>query len=461
MLNHRFIPNSTEEIKNKMLNEIGIKSVDEIYEEIPKELRFNGKLNLPQEPKSEAEVSDLITDMLGKNKNPDEYICFLGAGCYDHYQPALVSEVMGRSEFLTAYTGTEVVDHGKFQAIFEYQSMIGDLVDMDVVGAAVYDGFTAAGDAILMASKITERKEILLPEVMDPDKLSVVKNYIGNWFNITFVKMDKKTGTLDTKDLASKLSSDIAAVYIENPNYFGVVETKVKEISKMVHENGAILIAGFNPISLGVLAPPGEFGADIACGEGQPLGHPMALGGTRLGILACKNEPKFVDALPMLMVGILRTPVHGERAYTSHPMSRKIFYSTREEARSFSGTSSFLLAIGSAVYMALLGPEGIREIGMSNIQKAYYAMRRISQIDGIKIPYLGSPHFNEFLVDFSETGKNVSEVNKALLKRGILGGKDLSKQFPEMGQVALYCVTEKRKQSEIDLLVEALKEIVT
>jgi glycine dehydrogenase subunit 1 len=456
---HRFIPNSSPGVREEMLAEIGVDSVDEIYEEIPPELRFTGELKLPRAPLSEAEVARIIKAALEKNTTAD-YLCFVGAGCYDHYSPALLAEVMGRSEFLTAYAGIEVTDHGRFMAMFEYQAMMGDLLEMDVVGSAVYDGSTASGDALQMASRITGRREIVLTQNIDPDRLKVMLNYVGSWFDVVYVKDDPTTGTVDLDDLREKVSESTAAVYIENPGYLGVVQTRPTEISHIAHDKGALLIVNVNPASLGVLAPPGQYDADIVCGEGQPLGLPMACGGTRLGILACKNEHNFVYSLPMLMVGILRTEVPGERAYTWHALFDEIFYGTREEARSISGTSSFLMALGAGVYLALLGPNGMRELGTANMQKAAYAMKRLDSLSGVKAPVFSGPHFNEFLVDFNATGKTVAEINRALLERKILGGKDVSSEYPELGQVALYCVTENRSQAEIDLLVHTLGEVI-
>ena len=457
---HRFIPNSSPGVREEMLAEIGVSSVEEIYEEIPAELRFKGELSLPRDPLSEADVARVVTSILEKNRTTADYLCFVGAGCYDHYSPALLSEVMGRSEFLTAYAGIEVTDHGRFMAMFEYQSMMGDLLDMDVVGSAVYDGATASGDALQMASRVTGRRELVLTQNIDPDRLKVMLNYIGSWFDVTYVRDDPVTGTVDLDELREKVSEKTAAVYIENPGYLGVVQTRPEEISRIAHDKGALLIVNVNPASLGVLAPPGQYGADIACGDGQPLGLPMACGGARLGILACRNEHKFVHSLPMLMVGILRTEVPGERAYTWHALFDRIFYGTREEARSISGTSSFLMALGAGVYMALLGPKGMRDLGVANMQKAAYAMSHLNSLAGVKAPVFGGPHFNEFLVDFSGTSKTVAEINRALLARGILGGKDVSTELPELGQVSLYCVTENRTQSEIDRLVRTLDEVI-
>lgn len=456
---HRYIPNSAPGVRQAMLDVIGVASVDEIYEEIPETVRFSGSLDLPGRGLSEAEVARAITGLLARDRPTSDYLSFLGAGCYAHYSPAILREVIARSEFLTSYHGLEVTDHGRFLAIFEYQSMMGDLLEMDVVGAAVYDGSTAAGDAIAMASRITGRRELLVPRLMDPDRLAVMRNYAGAWLDVTFVEADPATGTLDLGDLRAKVSDRTAAVYLENPTYLGAIEVACAEVGEVAHAAGALLIANVNPASLGVLAPPGRYGADIACGDGQPLGLPLAGGATRLGIIACRNERRFVHALPMVMVGILPTRVPGERAYTWHTLFEHIFYGERESARSFSGSSSFLMAIAAAVHMAMLGPSGMVQLGRANMQKAAYAARRIGSLPGLRAPVFEAPFFNEFLIDFRDTGRTVRQVHAALRERDILGGKDVSREFPDLGEVALYCVTEQHTLDDIERLVGALEEV--
>lgn len=456
---HRFIPNSAPGVREEMLAEIGIESVDEIYEEIPEAVRFTGSLDLPAAGLPEAEIVRRVGSLLARNRTTSDFLSFLGAGCWPHYSPAIVREVIGRSEFLTSYHGLEVTDHGRFLAIFEYQSMMADLLEMDVVGAAVYDGSTAAGDAIQMASRITGRRELLVPRLMDPERLAVLRNYAGGWLEILPVQADPARGTLDLDDLRARVSGRTAAVYVENPAYLGAVETGCAEIAEIAHAAGALFVVGVNPASLGVLASPGSYGADIVCGDGQPLGLPQSAGAMRLGILACRNEPRLVHALPMLMVGVLPTIVPGERAYTWHTMFDHIFYGERESARSFSGSSSFLAAIAAAVHLATLGPRGMVELGRANMQKAAYAARRLGALPGLRAPLLEAPFFNEFLVGFEATGLTVAEVNAALRRRGILGGKDVSGEFPALGQSALYCVTEQHSLEDIERLVAALGEV--
>lgn len=458
---HRYIPNSAPGIREEMLKEIGIEDVEQIYEEIPEALRFTGKLNIPEEPLSEFDVANRIKTMLAKSKTTDELSSFLGAGCWPHYVPALCDEIIGRSEFLTAYAGADASDHGRYQAMFEYQSMMGDLLSMDVVSAPVYDGSTASGDAMHMASRATGRNEVVLPKTVSPDRLATITNYCDPWLQIQAVDYEPGTGQMNLEDLKSRISDRTAAVYIETPSYLGFIETQCEEIRQIAHENGALLIACVNPASLGLLAAPGEYGADIACGEGQPLGGHMQCGGATLGILGCNDAERFLELMPSFLSGISSTLVEGEYAFSWHTLWDRMLYATRAKAKSFTGSSSWLWGIAAAVYMALMGPEGMKQLGQVNMEKAYYAMELLSGIKGVKAPVFASPHFNEFVVSFERNGKTVREINEALFKEGILGGKDLSGEFPELGQSALYCVTEAHTKDGIEALAKTLERIVS
>lgn len=457
---HRYIPNTAPGVREAMLKEVGFADVDQIYEEIPEEIRFTGELDIPKDPVSEFEVAKRIKAMLAKNKTTDELLCFVGAGCWSHYVPALCGEIIGRSEFLTAYAGAESTDHGRYQSVFEFQSMMGDLFAMDVVGAPVYDGPSASADAVQMAWRVVGRSELLVPKITSPDRLAPIRLYSDPWLDVKEVEFHPETGQLDLDDLRGKISTQTAAVYIENPTYFGVIEAQCEEIGQIAHENGALFVACVDPTSLGILAPPGEYGVDIACGEGQPLGMHMTCGGATLGIMACRDEERFLGAMPSFMVGLTKTVVEGEFAFSWHTLFDRLVFSARDKARSFTGTASWLWAISAAVYMALLGPEGMRQLGEVNMQKAYYAMDLLSGIKGMKAPVFSAAHFNEFLVNFDGTGKTVAEINQALLTHGILGGKDISGEFPQFGESALYCVTEVHSKEDVDRLAEALEEIL-
>ncbi|MFC2028816.1 aminomethyl-transferring glycine dehydrogenase subunit GcvPA [Chloroflexota bacterium] len=457
---HRFIPNSAPGVRDEMLKATGYKSVEEIFEEIPEELRFNGDLDLPKEPVSEMEVGRRIEHSLSKNRTTQELLSFLGAGSWLHYVPALCAEITGRSEFLTAYAGGDWADHGRYQAMFEYQSMIGDLLAMDVVSAPVYDGTTAAGDALHIASRATGRREILIPSTISPNTLSTIKNYSDPWLDLKKIDHDPRTGIMDLEDLKGKLSTNTAAVFVENPSYLGFIEEQCEEISHLAHESEALLIASINPVSLGLLAAPGDYGADIACGEGQPFGMTQSCGGATMGILAVNDSDRFLNLLPSFLVGISDTIVPGELAFSWHTLWDRMLYTTRDHARSFTGTSSWLWGISAAVYMSLLGFEGIKQLGKTNMQNTQYAIKILSKIPEIKTPIFSTMHFNEFVINFDGIGKTAKAINEELLKEGILGGKDLSIDFPDLGQSALYCVTEMHQKKDIDRLADVLSKII-
>ena len=453
-----YIPNSDPEIKKEMLKEIGVKRVEELFADIPERIRFRKRLELPS-PKSEYEVRRHIEGILSRNKTCSELTSFLGAGCWPHYVPAVCDEINSRSEFVTAYAGDVYSDLGRYQALFEFQSMIGELVAMDVVSYPWYDWGNVCGDAARMATMITDRKELLMPRTISPDRLSVIRAHCEDLADIKLVDNDPESGQLSLEDLRNKISKKTAAVYIENPTYLGFIETTGEEISEIAHSHGALSIVGVEPLSLGVLTPPGEYGADIVCGEGQPLGMHMYFGGALLGFLACRDVERFVSAVPHRLISITTTEQKEEWGFT-YVLPERTMFAAREKARSFTGTATALWAITAAVYLSLLGPQGIRELAEDIMQKSHYAMKRISEIRGIRVPIFKSPHFEEFIVNFNGTGRTVTEVNKALLDYGIIGGKNITEEFPELGETGLYCVTEIHSRADIDKLAAGLEEVV-
>jgi len=455
---HPYIPNSVPETKREMLKEIGVQSVEELFADIPERIRLKKKLQLPH-AKSEYQARRDIEAILSRNRTCGELISFLGAGCWPHYVPAVCDEINSRSEFLTAYAGDVYSDLGRYQAFFEFQSMIGDLVAMDVVSFPWYSWGSVCGDGARMAVMITDRHEILAPRTVSPDRLSVMRGHCEGLADFKLIKNDPESGQVDLEDLKSKTSSKTAAVYIENPAYLGFVESQGEEISEIAHDHGALFTVGVEPLSLGVLAPPGEYGADIVCGEGQPLGMHMNYGGGLLGFLACRDAERFVSAVPHRLITITTTERKGEWGFT-YVLPERTMFAARDKARSFTGTATALWAITAAVYLSLLGPNGVRELAEVIMQKSQYAMKRISEISGIKAPVFNSCHFEEFTVNLDGTGKTVSQVNKTLLNSGIIGGKDIAKEFPELGNTALYCVTEIHTKANIDKLAAALEEAV-
>jgi len=455
---HQYIPNSHPEVKKQMLESIGVKSVDELFAVIPDKLIFKNKLNLPNQT-SEPQVRRHVERILSRNRDSGEMLSFLGSGCWPHYVPTVCDEINSRSEFLTAYTGDAYSDLGRFQALFEFQSMIGDLVAMDAVTYPTYDWASAAGDALRMAAICTGRSNVLTPRTISPEKLSVITNYCRGVARTQFVNYDPVTGQMDVEDLKKKLSKETASVYIENPSYLGFIETHGNEIAEIAHEKGALLTVGVEPLSLGILAPPGEYGADIVCGEGQPLGLHPSFGGASLGFLACRDDEKFLSATGHRLVSIAATKRSGEWGFLFLLPERSMF-AARDKAACITGTGTLLWAITGAVYLSLLGPSGLRELAETIMKNTSYAMKRLSEVPGVRAPLFHSPHFEEFTVNFDGTSRTVGDFNKALLKYDILGGKDISKEFSELGRTAIYCTTEMHTKEDIDKLASTLSELM-
>ncbi len=456
---HPYIPNSVPTVKNQMLKEVGAKSVEDFFEDIPNKLRLEKNMNLPKPLLSEHSLRKHIEGILSKNKTCQEHLNFLGAGCWQHYVPAVCDEVNQRSEFLTAYAGEPYDDHGRFQALFEYASMMGELLNMDVVNVPTYDWLQAVATSIRMASRITGRREVLVSRTISADKLSKIRDYCKPEMEIKLLDYDCETGQQDLNSLEVEISLKTAAVYFENPSYLGFVEAHGYEISKITHDHGAMCIVGVDPISLGILTPPIEYGADIVCGDLQPLGMHIQFGGGHAGFIATRDEEKYVMEYPSRLFGIAPTSVEGEYGFGDVAYERTSF-ALREEGKEFVGTATALWGITVGVYLALMGPQGMQEIGEGIMQRSRYVMLQLSKIKGVKCPVFQSTHFKEFVVNFDGTGKTVPEINKALLKHKIFGGKDLTKEFPELGNSALYCVTEVHTKDDVDKLINALKEAV-
>ena len=458
---HPYIPNSVPAIKQEMMQEIGVKSIDELYADIPEKYRLKKPLNLP-EALSEFEVKKHVEALLSKNRTYSDMSVFLGAGCWPHYVPAVVKNIVQRSELLTSYTPYQPeISQGMLQALFEYQSMICELTGLEVANCSVYDWASALGEAARMAARLTRRNEILVPRIVHPERLSTLQVYaepLG--MKIKHVGYDKETGQMSLEHLKNKISDKTAAVYIENPSYLGFVETQVEEIGREAHAHGSLFIVGVDPTSLGILISPGDYGADVVVGEAQPLGNAMNFGGPLLGMFACRDDLRLIRQMPGRIIGMTKTMDGSRRGFCMALQTREQ-HIRREKATSNVCTNEALCAVASAVYMALLGPEGLRELGETIMCKANYAVHLLSKIDGVKAPVFKSAHFKEFTVNFDGTGLSVEDMHEKLLKREIQGGKDISKEFPELGETALYCATEIHSKEEIDHLATALEEILT
>ncbi len=456
---HPYIPVSVPAMRDAMLRSIGVRAVDELYADIPPALRLERPLRLPEPLASEHDLRRHVDALLARNTSASEALSFLGAGCYRHFVPAVCDEVNGRSEFLTAYGGEPYEDHGRFQALFEYSSMMGELLEMDVVSVPTFDGAQAAATALRMAGRITGRSRVLVPASTSPQRRSVIDNYVEGALEVAEVACDPDTGLLDLGDLRAKLSDDTAAVFMENQTYLGLIEAQAPEIVRLAHAGGALAVACVDPSSLGVVEAPGAYGADIACGDLQPLGIHMYFGGGQGGFIASPDQERFVAEYPSRLFGLTRTSVEGEYGFGDVAWERTSFQG-REQAREFVGTAAALWGITAGVYLALMGPQGMAELGETCMRLARYAAGRLSSIPGVRAPRFSGVPFKEFAVDFSGTGRSVAEINAALLEHGIFGGADLSEQFPELGQSALYCVTEVLTRDDIDRLADTLRRVL-
>lgn len=443
------------------MRQIGIGSIDELYTDIHEKYRLKDSLNLPKNGLSEFEVKKNVEALLSENRTCEEMPVFLGAGCWPHYVPAVVKEIVQRSELLTAYTPYQPeIAQGMLQALFEYQSMICELTSMEVSNCSMYDWASALGEAARMAARVKGRNEVLIPRIIHPERKETLAAYVEPaGISIETMSYDRKNGQINIEDLKEKISDKTAAVYIENPSYLGMIEEQVEEIVKEAHQHGALFIVGVDPTSLGILKPPGEYEADIVVGEAQPLGNPMNFGGPLLGIMACRGDMNLIRQMPGRVIG-LTTTIDGSKNGFCMALQTREQHIRREKATSNICSNEALCAVASAVYMALLGPEGMRELGETITYKANYAMQLLSEIDRVKTPVFTSAHFKEFTVNFDDAGLTAKEVNTKLLSCHIHGGKDISGEFPELGQTALYCVTEIHSKEEIEHLAEALNEIL-
>jgi glycine dehydrogenase subunit 1 len=457
---HPYIPNSAPGVQAQMLREVGATSMEDFYEDIPQELRFQGLLNLPEPLPSEYALRRHVESLLHKNTTTNQYLNFLGAGCYQHQVPAVCDEINQRGEFLTAYAGEPYDDHGRFQALFEYCSMMGELLEMDVVNVPTYDGFQASATALRMACRITGRNRVLLPDTLGRDKLSKIRDYLKPEIEIAWVDLDPQTGGMNLNHLESLLNSASAAVYIENPSYLGFLEIHSADITALAHRHDALAIVNVDPISLGVLAPPIRYGADIVCGDIQPLGMHMQYGGGQAGFIASRDDKKIVMQYPSRLFGISPTRVPGEYGFGDVAYDRTSF-AKREQGNEWVGTASALWGITAGVYLALMGPQGMKEIGEGILYRTRYAMQELGKIPGLRIGLFDAPFFQEFIINFDDTGRKAADINAALLEKGIFAGKDISQEFPWLGESELVCVTEVHTRADIDRFVSSLQEALS
>lgn len=458
-----YIPNSVPEVQAQMLAYVGAKDVMDLYEEVPESLRFAKELALPAAIRDEAGIKRHMERILAKNANCNEYDNFMGAGCANHYVPAVCDEIATRGELLTCYGAETWADHGKYQIFFEYQSLMAELLEMDFLTVPCHCGGQATATGLCMANRITGRKKVLLPANMTPQNLLLVKNYLNsvhpeNALTIEMVAYEEDSGRLDLDDLKAKLDDSVAAVLIENPNYLGVIESEGKVIGDLVRANGSEFIVYADPISLGVLEAPANYGATIGVGDLHSVGLHLQCGGAQGGYIASLDDMKYIQEFKELVDGVTETVVPGEIGY-SVVLVERTHYALREKGKEFTGTQNNLWMAPVAVYLSLMGPKGLAEVGDTIMTNRKYLEKQMAAIPGVALRY-NAPCFKEFVVDFNDTGKTVAEINQALLRDKIFGGVDLSGDFPALGQCALYCATELSSKEAMDHLVDALKKIV-
>ena len=441
-----FIAN-TDEQRKQMLAEMGL-SMEGLFSDIPKEL-LSGGMNIG-EGLAEQEVRNVLADLAGKNSI--DLTLFLGGGFYDHFIPAAVYSIISRSEFYTAYTPYQPeVSQGTLQAIYEYQSMICRLTDMEVSNASLYDGGTAMYEAMMMALRITGRNKVIIDDSVNPIYRVMIESYTKN-LEIELVETHCDSGLVDRDRIEAKLDTDTAAVILQNPNFFGCIDD-FNDIAQAAHNKGALLIVSCYPISLGILKTPGAMGADIVTGEGQCLGMPMSFGGPYLGFMATKME--YVRKMPGRIIG--RTKDRNGRDCFVMTLQAREQHIRREKATSNICSNEALCAMTALVYLALMGKEGLRQTAQLCADKASYAYNRLTAIPKVKPHFKAKWFFNEFVLDLP---RDAADVIVKLIEKGFAAGFPLSRYYSDMKNCILVCVTEKRTKQQIGMFAEALESVL-
>lgn len=446
MLTFRYLP-MTEEDKNEMLSYLGIKNIDELFADIPEQVRFNGRLDIP-EAMDEPGLSAHAAKLAGKNADFSRYVNFLGAGVYEHYIPSVVNHVISRSEFYTAYTPYQPeISQGELQAIFEYQSMICALTGMEVANSSMYDGLTALAEAAGLAFGATNRKKVIVSRAVHPQARAILVAH-GKGLGFEVVEADvSKQGVTDVERLEQLVDEETAAVIVQYPNFFGCIED-LTQLEPIAHKHNSLFVVSANPLALGVLKPPGECGADIVVGDAQPFGIPASFGGPHVGYFAVTQ--KLMRRIPGRIVGQTKDE-QGRRGFVLTLQAREQ-HIRREKATSNICSNQALMALAAAVGMTALGKQGVQEIGRLNLEKAHYARKRLAEA-GLGIAF-DTPFFNEFVV---KVQRPVADVNRELLQNGIIGGYDLGRDYPELAGNMLVAVTELRTKKQIDALAQRLE----
>jgi glycine dehydrogenase subunit 1 len=432
---------NTPEDREAMLKSIGVASVDDLFSTIPPELRLRRPLNVPA-ALTEIELTSHVARLAARNQSAADTVCFLGGGSYDHFIPAVVDAVASRSEFYTAYTPYQAeASQGSLQAFFEFQTLICQLTALDVANASLYEGGSAVAEAVLMAMTATDRfGKVVVASSVHPEYRSALATYLANMETRTET-LPTPNGYLDPDDLAKAVDDSTACVVVQHPNFFGCLE-EVEALAAAAHRHGALFIVSFDPISLGLLKRPGQYGADIAVAEGQCLGNPMIFGGPYLGLLACRSA--FVRKMPGRLVG-QTVDRRGKRCWVLTLQTREQ-HIRREKATSNICTNQGLFALRAAVYLAALGPQGLRETAELCTRKAHYAAAALQTKAGLRLRF-GRPFFKEFAL---RSTAPVPALLGHLLRDGFHAGLHLGRWFPELADSFSVAVTEKRTRAEID-----------
>ena len=461
---HPWIPNSSLNVKREMMKHLGISDIMELFSDVPRSLILKEPLNIGfNRSLTEYEVVRKFEEITSTDKVFKSPPPFIGGGFCAHYVPAAVKALISRAEFYTAYTPYQPeVAQGLLQSIFEYQSLMAELYAVDVVNASLYNGSTAAAEAVRMALRVKRgRRKVLISKTSHPEVREVIKTWLrGTGATAVEVGYDRVTGEVSLNELKSLLNSDVAAVYIEYPNFFGIVESVTKDVIEEAHRAGALAIVFSNPIALGVLEPPGRLGADIVVGDTQPLGAGLNFGGPSAGILGIKEDRAMLRQLPGRLIGATTTIDGDELGYMMILQTREQ-HIRRERATSNITTNSNLMAIAAAIYTSLLGSEGFKRIGQAILGRTRYALKKLSAIDGIKAPLFSNrAFFRELPIGFKKF-RRASDAIKKLLGMGIHIGPALGRFYKELEEGCLICVTELHTKRDIDMLATSLSEITS
>lgn len=449
-MNHQFLPNN-EESRREMLESLGLSSIEELFGCcIPANVRFKGNLNLPK-PLSEMEAKRLLTQIANVNRPASSMVSFLGGGVADHYIPSAIDHIVSRSEFYTAYTPYQAeVSQGTLQNIFEFQTLICMLTGMDEANASMYDGASALAEAVLMASSATRQDKIVISQTVNPQYRETVQTY-ARATGLEIVEIPHKDGQTDLEAMEKEIDDKTAAIAFQSPNFFGIIEdpfpiSKLKEKGKKT-----LLISVVDPLSLGIVVPPGDYDCDIVLGEGQPLGNPVSFGGPHLGFFAATD--KLIRKMPGRLIGQTKD-VDGKRGFVMTLQTREQ-HIRRHRATSNICTNQALNALAAAAYLNLMGKKGIQEVAQQCLQKANYLKEKIDNLPGYSIPFNG-PIFKEFAV---KANRPFEEIQKVMVEKGFLPGIHLQPYYDGMDDWFLVCVTENRTREEMDRFAAGLEGV--